>query len=771
VPGSAAPATFWQSSLITEEGGPTPSREIASGFAVYISPDAHQFTVDSHWLAEQYATGPGDVVTFQVWSSDEATTAVARNAVLDGFRRLGTLTYQNTQTVPAPQLFIASADYGSDSTQLITINNSGSDRTVDFDSVTWTAASSASEQRDRVTRTIKAGRDTIALPMPGRLNGVVYMNEPGSSWTDEVYFADGNWFSYSESAAPPWSTPDCPALPLGPGDLAVAGCGLLTGAVELSGYRGLGRSVATYTRPVLDVHAMRAIRFLAKGPEETAEVRVTSKSVDGHFIAHGAYFTPSPAGRQISIPFSALLGRDDARGTPFGGDRVVQITWNVIGSPHGATDLTIGAVSFSPDSFVEGAPFAISTSDTAGPYFAAGRIDSRLDSPTATLNWRRRGSTQFIRVPAASQADLVYAGIPGQPVGSVVEWYIELTDATGRLAANPPDAPYELNTFTVSERPVIRIDDFDDRSLRNERDGAEATFRNGGASVALDHDQATLHLSWDVHQEGSFSGWVSSFERPIDGSGLDALVFRIRGAAGGERLKVGLGDRSGAEHKVVVAKFLDGGISTGWRDVLIPLAVFTTIDRTAIAKALFVFENGIGSGSGSVEVDDLALKSTGSITSIPVESFDDGTNEDAFGGSFSTATGGSATLGASPSAGAFHLSAHGDAASWAALAFDVRGFDARAMSRLGMSIRGLHGGESPHVYLVSIVPGQMVRQWVDVRSYVTVATTWQRLSIPLADFASHGVDLQNVARIEVVWEWQNFDEVIDIDNLAFDLSP
>lgn len=770
VPGAAGQATFWQSSLITPESGALPGREIATGFAAGISPDGHQFDVDSHWLSEEYPTSNGDVVTFQMWSSDAATTAAARDAVLDGLRRRGTINYRNAQPRGTPDLFIASADYGHDSVQLITTNNGKTARTVNFDAVTWSAASSESEERFHFTRTIEPGHSPIDLPIAGRLNGVIYMNEQGSPWTDEIYFADGNWFSYSESSSPPWSTPACSELPLGPADLAVAGCGRIGGAIAQDAYRGLGRSVATYTREVLDVHDMRAIRFFAKGPEEIAEVRVTSKTEDGRFVTHGAYFTPSPEGRQLSIPFVSLQGRDDARGTPFRGDRVVQITWNVIGSPHAATDLTIGAVSFSPDMFVEGTPLPVTTSDTVGPYLGAGRIGATLVSPRGTLSWRRHGNAQFTRLPMETRADLLYASIPGQPAGSVIESYIELTDATGRTATSPPDAPYELNVFTVAEKPVVRIDDFDDRSLRNERGGSEATFHSGGASVVLDHEHATLHLTWDVQPQESFSGWISSFVQPVDGSTLDTLQFRIRGAAGAERLKVGLADKNRAEHKVVVAKFLDGGITTAWRDVQIPLAVFTTIDRKAISGLLFIFENGIGSGSGSVEVDDVAFASAG-VTTVLVDNFDDGTNENAFGGAIAMATGGTATATPSRVNGAYQVAVHSDATSWAALVFDLRGFDARAMSRLRMRLRGTRGGESPHVYLVSSVPGQVTRQWVDVNSLLPLTTSWQQLQIPLNVFAAGGVDLQNLARIEVVWEWRAFDEAVEIDDVAFDASP
>lgn len=781
VPGSAAPATFWQSTMSVPDSTGVMRKEVATGFAAYLSSDARSATVDSHWLTEQYplhSDPSGEVFTLQVWAPDAETTAAARTAVLDNLARRATVSYRNTSSLPTPSLFIAHGDYAFDGATLWTVNNSGAERSVDFTAITWSAANDVSERRYNFTRTIPPGAGTVWLEMPGRLNGVVYMSESGSPWADMIYFADGNWFSYGESTPPPFDVPACPATYASADDFVLAGCAHLVSDVPADGWRGVGRAMTTYTRHLTDVHSQRAISFFAKGSELPAEVQLVSLTDDGRAAAYVATFTPSPAGRQVTIPFTWLASRDVTQSAAFTGQRLLQVTWDFSGGPYPGAELLIGNVFFTADLVLEPGPMPASRPATGAPVPVVARLEADLPGQKGTLSWRRRGDAAFTPVTMQRTGEVWFANMPAQPLGTTVESYVEVTDEAGRTVAMPPDAPYETTTFVVSERPAVLVDDFDSRVNRNLRGGAEWTFRSPAASLTEERTGTTVRLRWDVNAPGSFSGWVSPLHPKLDASLLDALTLRVRGVAGGERVKIGLGDATGQEHKVLLAKFIDGGIGSDWRSARIPLSVFATIDRAAIVKLLLVFENSVAARAGEVEIDDIMLISTGTRLAIPIERFDDGTSEDALGGNVFTVTGGGAGIVASHDANArngstgagYRVTTSGGIGSYATLGFDLRGVDARTQQQLRFSIRGNHGGEQLNLYLVSQpLSGAETRRFVDLSHYLGVTTAYQQASIPLADFAALGIDLSALQRLEFVWEGRPFADTIDLDDI--DLSP
>lgn len=778
VPGSAAPATFWESTLSLPDAGAELHQEVATGFAVYVSADGSRFTVDSHWLSEQYAAHAlpeGEVLSFQVWAPDAETAAAAREAVLDGLAQRGTLEYRNRAAVSSPDLFLATASYDYGDTILWAVNNRDQERTVELTAVTWSAANPQSEAIDRFTRRISPGTTAISLPIPGRLNGVVYLKASDSPFVDMVYVADGFWYSYGEADPPSWSAPECPPTRHGPADLPVAGCARLVTPIPAGGWRGLGRALTTYTRHSVDLSGAQALSFFAQGPADLARVQLTALDEDGRRLVYTALFTPSPEGRQITIPFTSFDGEGDAAGKRFTGSRLVDVAWSVVGSPHESTDLLVGNLFFSADLWLDPAPVSPFTADSAGPYVFSATFVSASEEPSVTLAYRRRGAPDFVRVPMRLDDGRWIAEIPGQPPGTSIEAYLEARDEHGRVATSPPDAPFETHSFVVSTQPTVLLDDFEDDRPRNRQGGLEWTFRSPTGAVQAEHTGQGLHLSYDVRGADSFSGWVSPFRRALDTTGYDALVLRIRGARGGERVKIGLGDSQGREHKVVLAKFLERGITTGWRVVQIPLAVFTTVDRRAISKLLFAFENRLGADSGALDVDDVSLLRSGTVLPIPVEDFDDGATENALGGSFWATTGSGARVTAvrDPAArygrwgAGYRIIAEGPAGSWATAGFDLRGLDLRPLRLLTLQIRGARGGERPNLYLVSGPPGREIRRFIDVERYTAVGTSWKLLSIPLEDFRKKGIDLSNVRYLEIVWEGSRFSERVDIDEIRF----
>lgn len=71
---------------------------------------------------------------------------------------------------------------------------------------------------------------------------------------------------------------------------------------------------------------------------------------------------------------------------------------------------------------------------------------------------------------------------------------------------------------------------------------------------------------------------------------------------------------------------------------------------------------------------------------------------------------------------------------------------------------------SPHVYLASGPPLIESRRFVEV----TATNAWQEVAIPLQQFAAQGTDLSDLTRIEIVWEWRDFDESVEIDDVMFE---
>ncbi len=132
------------------------------------------------------------------------------------------------------------------------------------------------------------------------------------------------------------------------------------------------------------------------------------------------------------------------------------------------------------------------------------------------------------------------------------------------------------------------------------------------------------------------------------------LTFWIRGAVGGvEHLKIQLTNASseaGGRKRahVYVHDYLDGGITTGWQPVHIPLDAFANLSSLSnVTEITFVFEKSYvelpGSGfamSGSVYIDDVAITAD-PLTALRIDHFGDGWGWGALGGnqgSFGTST-------------------------------------------------------------------------------------------------------------------------------------
>jgi hypothetical protein len=75
-----------------------------------------------------------------------------------------------------------------------------------------------------------------------------------------------------------------------------------------------------------------------------------------------------------------------------------------------------------------------------------GRVFSLSGSARAVLHWRRDGETEFhtVAMTKGSGPDMMEMAIPAQPDGTVVEYHLEVTDASGQTRIQPGTAP-EVN--------------------------------------------------------------------------------------------------------------------------------------------------------------------------------------------------------------------------------------------------------------------------------------------------------------------------------------
>lgn len=262
--------------------------------------------------------------------------------------------------------------------------------------------------------------------------------------------------------------------------------------------------------------------------------------------------------------------------------------------------------------------------------------------------------------------------------------------------------------------PGAVLDDFNAASTKNLWNDLTEVFssRSGTPPVAtascaasFTDDPATrygssgysLKLDYNVTQSGSYSGYYSM----LGGGGLGAyksVSFRVKGNAGGElfkvEFKVNLNPEDAVKNHgaVYVTDYLDGGVTTDWKQVTIPLDNFANIsDWSSAVEFVVTFENSQSSTNGSplqsaIYLDDITFN-TAKPVSIRIDYFDDKVAIDSLGGNLwagGSQTGGTGAFSYVPDAGPngigkyslrFDYGGLSDSTRWSALSFPVGGGD------------------------------------------------------------------------------------------------
>ena len=102
------------------------------------------------------------------------------------------------------------------------------------------------------------------------------------------------------------------------------------------------------------------------------------------------------------------------------------------------------------------------------------------------------------------------------------------------------------------------------------------------------------------------------------------------------------------------------------------------------------------------------------------------------------------------------------------------GLDLTSYASLTFYIRGSQGGETPNLWLMTLLEGGgFTRYYRDVEAYTPITTQWQPVTIPLVDFASGSlppeqIDMEDISKIQIVFEWyqQSTSGTIYIDDLC-----
>jgi RHS repeat-associated protein len=355
------------------------------------------------------------------------------------------------------------------------------------------------------------------------------------------------------------------------------------------------------------------------------------------------------------------------------------------------------------------------------------------------------------------------------------------------FGSNEKDATYYIDNFSIARDvnaglpigdEILLVDDFNKKKDANLLRGPVTTFTDGSletirVSFAADVTGVvgnTLSLVADFRDQGTFGGYISSLT-DLDLRGFQALTFRMQGT-GTEGMLVGLKDDDDYESKLPVDDFAGSADADGWRQVEVPLVAFGSELRLSRMDNLSLSFEAVEHDSLTVQVDDLAFGRT--LEAALVDDFEHDSATNRLSGGRGTRTDGPGAVGtgyvSDESGRALRVSYGGSIGEaldgvaglgYATWYTSLGGIDCTACAVLSFRIRGEAGGETPNVYLAD---GNF-RWGVNVEDYAPVTTSWQSVSIPIADVAGYGVDLTHLAEVEFAFEWEEMSGTVYLDDI------
>ncbi|MBW2661547.1 MAG: hypothetical protein JRD93_06080 [Deltaproteobacteria bacterium] len=360
-----------------------------------------------------------------------------------------------------------------------------------------------------------------------------------------------------------------------------------------------------------------------------------------------------------------------------------------------------------------------------------------------------------------------------------------------QFGKNAKDATYYIDNFTINreviaglriDSDILIVDNFNQKKATNALGGATTIFSDGRKerlettfsekdAVGKGH---ALALSYDVSDPGSYAGYVTGLQN-LDLRDYQSITFFVKGAEVGQDLQVGLKDASDHESKVLLSHYLPGKMETTWQKVTIPLVAFSRVLGWGKLKNLsFSVENRLH-GKGVLFVDNVEFQKE--IKSFTVDNFERLDRRNSVGREQYTFVSGAAAINGQHAKGSpngiYRLSYGGNIGTINAYASDLKsyagwttklcGIDCSQCGTLSFRIRGAKGGENSSLYLAD---GNF-RWGVDVAKYAKVTTSWQRVIIPLREFADYGADLTHLAELQFVFEGEKMSGTIYLDDICF----
>jgi len=184
------------------------------------------------------------------------------------------------------------------------------------------------------------------------------------------------------------------------------------------------------------------------------------------------------------------------------------------------------------------------TDDTLGPYAISASITDNLQYVVASLHYRV-GEGSFTTVAMSSAGGSSFsAAIPGQALGSIVQFYIEAEDANGNTATNPAGAPAVLRSIAVVSPEAVFVDDVEvdlgwslsvagDAATagRWQRADPQGTFE--GSTPAQPEDDHTAIGTQCFVTEAAAGSSVGAFDVDNGCTTLSSPIFDLSGAVDG----------------------------------------------------------------------------------------------------------------------------------------------------------------------------------------------------------------------------------------------
>lgn len=271
------------------------------------------------------------------------------------------------------------------------------------------------------------------------------------------------------------------------------------------------------------------------------------------------------------------------------------------------------------------------------------------------------GSPEKVQISGSNSSMFTVNTQPSSPVppSSSTTFSIIFTPTsegykTANVSIPNDDTDENPYTFTITGTGILVspesvLDDFNDGNSTN--NWGHPTFSGGSGicnmSFVSDAYEGAkcLKLDYNVNTTSSYSYYVTKLgNEDLTINNYNAISFWIKGESGGEYFKIELktssGNPAGRENApLYITDHLDGGVSTSWQKVTIPLKNFANIiNFTDMNEMLFIFEeyqSGLNGSpkNGTVYIDYIEFESvSGGFDVIRIDHFGDKILYNALGG-------------------------------------------------------------------------------------------------------------------------------------------